>query len=352
MDFGVAIATLESIRSAIERAAVGGRYFRPSTHREQFERFAGVLDELQAASPDRFGHLTVPDHTPSSTSDFEGEGYLTRSQLLRLRDEVSLASDIACLEVVGVPRERETGDFAFIAMAFRPELDFLYKDVFEPVLEERGLRAIRVDREEPEISLTVEILDLIKRAQVTIADLTFERPSIYYEVGYAHGIGCPVVLTARRDHNPFETPRDEGAPTVHFDLAVSKISYWSGGEIQALRDELASRLDRVLDRSSHATRAEELAPSHGVPLPRPQLEQFFVKRLAKGAVIEVVPTRRTPNEFSVVSLPHGEVKLRHIDSGDEVIIPDTAVVHVHRVAGQDRGVVHLSSPLEAFAPID
>ncbi len=76
-----------------------------------------------------------------------------------------------------------------------------------------------------------------------------------------------------------------------------------------------------------------------------------MNRLPKGALIEVIPTGRTPNEFLVVSLPAGEVKLRHAPTGREVIVPDTEVVHAHRVVGEARGVIHLSKPLESFAPM-
>ena len=36
----------------------------------------------------------------------------------------------------------------------------------------------------------------LQRASVVVADLTLERPSCYYELGIAHGVGLPTVIIA------------------------------------------------------------------------------------------------------------------------------------------------------------
>jgi hypothetical protein len=77
-----------------------------------------------------------------------------------------------------------------------------------------------------------EIKKLILESEFIIVDLTHERPNVYYELGYAHGVGnqaADVLLIAR-----------EGAK-VHFDIAGLLIHrYGSINELRALiREEFA-----------------------------------------------------------------------------------------------------------------
>ena len=82
---------------------------------------------------------------------------------------------------------------------------------------------VRVDLSEPEQTITELMMKAITEAAAVLADLTHARPSVYFEVGYAHGLGVPLVLTCRQDHERGD--RDDAR--VHFDLEQYKISYWS-----------------------------------------------------------------------------------------------------------------------------
>ena len=111
----------------------------------------------------------------------------------------------------------------FIACAFgHPEIDKLSKKHFIPACEKLGYKPVRVDMTEPSRTLTEKIMDEITEAAYLIADLTYARPSVYFEVGYAVGLGIPLILTCRKDH---ERGKEEDQ-RVHFDLAQYKISFW------------------------------------------------------------------------------------------------------------------------------
>jgi hypothetical protein len=65
-------------------------------------------------------------------------------------------------------------------------------DVYSAIKDEcskLGLRARRVDENVGSGFVIREITDLIERADFLVCDLTNERPNVYYELGYAHGIG-------------------------------------------------------------------------------------------------------------------------------------------------------------------
>jgi len=123
-----------------------------------------------------------------------------------------------------VYRHKATRDTIFVACAFgKPDLEVLYETVLCPGGEALGYKVVRIDLTEPPRTITQAILESIDRAACVIADLTYARPSVYFEVGFAHGGLVPLVLTCRNDHF---NGRDDNC-RVHFDLVQFKISFWS-----------------------------------------------------------------------------------------------------------------------------
>lgn len=122
---------------------------------------------------------------------------------------------------------KELRTTVFIACAFgHKDIDELCNKQFVPACEALGYEAIRVDMTEPRQTITEKIMDGITDAACVIADLSYARPSVYFEVGYAVGLGIPLMITCRKDH--FHGTKDE--QRIHFDLAQYKISSWEKGE--------------------------------------------------------------------------------------------------------------------------
>lgn len=97
-------------------------------------------------------------------------------------------------------------------------------DVYDAIKDECkniGLRAERVDENTGSGFVIREITDLIERSEFLICDLTNERPNIYYELGYAHGVGNEahdILLIAK-----------EGT-VLHFDVAPLRVHYYKSSE--------------------------------------------------------------------------------------------------------------------------
>jgi len=130
----------------------------------------------------------------------------------------------------------------FVIMAANPELDSLYKTAIEPAIQENGLAPFLMVEREPTASISNEILSRIEAARLLVADLTYERPNCYYEVGYAQAKGKKVIFTAREDHDPRRPNRHAKDPKVHFDLDSHRISFWMQDSLTALKLELSQRI--------------------------------------------------------------------------------------------------------------
>ncbi len=83
----------------------------------------------------------------------------------------------------------------------------MYEESIKPAIEESGLQCLRSDKSilsgENIIS---EIKGLIKEAIVLIADLTDNNQNVYYELGFAHGVGKKTVFLLSQSTNdlPFD----------------------------------------------------------------------------------------------------------------------------------------------------
>jgi len=134
----------------------------------------------------------------------------------------------------------------FVASALaKKDVDAVFDKTIRPVLKTLKIQPLRVDRIEHNDDIDNKILGLIEECDFCVADLTYARPSVYYEAGRVHGLGKPVVFMARRDHL-LPRPEDiQGNLHIHFDLKMKNIIKWKAPSA-ALRKRLRSRIDLVV----------------------------------------------------------------------------------------------------------
>jgi len=119
-------------------------------------------------------------------------------------------------------------------MPFDPAFADTYELAIKPACEAAGAYAERVDEQEFQDSIVQRIYNQIAKADVVIADMTGKNANVFYETGYAHALGKPVVLLTRSaDDIPFDLK--------HFTHTVY------GGSLSKLRNDLEVRIRRLLD---------------------------------------------------------------------------------------------------------
>lgn len=97
-------------------------------------------------------------------------------------------------------RVGRVSDQAFVAMWFDPGLYPAWKEGIEPALNDAGYDPVRVDRVEYNEKIDDRIIAEIRRSGLVVADFTGDRGGVYYEAGFARGLGLPVFSTVRQDH--------------------------------------------------------------------------------------------------------------------------------------------------------
>jgi hypothetical protein len=90
----------------------------------------------------------------------------------------------------------------------------------------------RVEADHQATQINDAIVAGLRGARFVIADLSHHRPNVYYEAGFAQGLGTPVVFICRSDL------RDK----THFDVASHRILEWSPETLPAFAQELKVHL--------------------------------------------------------------------------------------------------------------
>lgn len=95
--------------------------------------------------------------------------------------------------------------FVFVLMPFASEFDDIYRYGIKEACEKAGTYAERVDEQMFQGSILDRIYNQIAKADIIIADMTGRNPNVFYETGYAHALGKPVILlTQNTDDIPFD----------------------------------------------------------------------------------------------------------------------------------------------------
>jgi len=112
---------------------------------------------------------------------------------------------------------------------------------FSPALEENGYVPMRIDAVQHNEKIDDRIIAEIRRSGLLVADVTGQRGGVYFEAGFAMGLGIPVIWTCR----------DDEIANVHFDTRQYNHVVWSTPS--DLREKLNLRIQASLPKPTSRT---------------------------------------------------------------------------------------------------
>lgn len=124
---------------------------------------------------------------------------------------------------------------AFVAMWFNEKVEEAWEKGFKQALIECNYQPLRIDKEEHNEKICDRIIAEINNCGLLVADFTGQRGGVYFEAGYAMGLGIPVIWTCHQ----------EEVDKLHFDTRQYNHITWS--DDQELKTKLINRINATIN---------------------------------------------------------------------------------------------------------
>lgn len=188
----------------------------------QLDRHNDVIPFMMAETPDTAWFILDEMAALGYISKFDGS-----TPLVGVTVRATGIERVQELESVSM---REKSSHVFIAMWFDASTYGMFHEGLAPAVRDCGFEPRRIDMKETNNKICDEIIAEIRRSRFVIADFTGQRGGVYYEAGFAQGLGIPVIWTCRKDK----------VKRLHFDTRQYSHILWETPE--DLNRQLAARI--------------------------------------------------------------------------------------------------------------
>ena len=216
----------------------------PNSVSMRLERALQNLSRLSSYPGERFRLNLELDYPVFFTENAEACGFIGKT----LEDESLISTNNTVGHINGlltakgwnriaqIEKAIGSSNQAFVAMWFNGALEEAYKDGFTRAVGAAGYKALRIDLKEHNEKICDAIVAEIRKSRFVIADFTGHRGGVYFEAGFAMGLGIPVIWTCRNDDKD----------SLHFDTRQFNHILWNNP--QDLYEKLYRRIEATITR--------------------------------------------------------------------------------------------------------
>jgi hypothetical protein len=131
----------------------------------------------------------------------------------------------------------------FVAMWYKEKMDDTYNNGIKKAIEDDcGYKPVLIINEQFLGKVDDKMIAEIRESRFIVADFTGQRRGVYFEAGYAQGLGLPVIWTCHKDY----------VNGLHFDTRQENHITWDTPE--ELREKLKNRIRAVIGLGPHKSK--------------------------------------------------------------------------------------------------
>lgn len=128
----------------------------------------------------------------------------------------------------------------FCAMWFDKSVLPIWTNAIEPAIKNAGYDAKRIDTDHHNNRIDDEIIVMIRRSKFAVADFTGQRGGVYFEAGFALGLGLQVIWTCEQSE----------LKDVHFDNRQYNFVIWEEDKLNEFKVALQNRIEATIGRGN------------------------------------------------------------------------------------------------------
>lgn len=145
------------------------------------------------------------------------------------------------LREANTPKAHEDSQIGFCAMWFDDTVKNAWTVAISKAMGQAGYKPMRIDEHQHNNKIDDEISAMIRRSRFVVADFTGQRGGVYFEAGFAVGLGVPVIWTCRKDD----------LNNVHFDNRQYNFLLWMPEELERFKCDLQNRIEQTLGKGKY-----------------------------------------------------------------------------------------------------
>ncbi|MFQ6334629.1 hypothetical protein [Methylophilus sp. 3sh_L] len=137
-------------------------------------------------------------------------------------------------------QRNDSSNIGFCAMWFDHSVFEVWQEAIEPAIRSAGYLPKRIDSHAHNNRIDDEIIAMIRQSKFVVADFTGQRGGVYFEAGFALGLGLPVIWTCKKSD----------LSSVHFDNRQYNFVLWDETKLDEFKSALQNRIEATIGKGS------------------------------------------------------------------------------------------------------